>query len=74
LILVVYVDDAIIISADKEKINSEIKSLQQDYALTDDGELKDYLGTRFTRDLDGSIDKPDTRNDRHHIPFKYKNA
>ena len=56
LILVVYVDDAIIISADKEKINSEIKSLQQDYVLTDDGELKDYLGTRFTRHPDGSIE------------------
>lgn len=33
----------------------EIKSLQQDYALTDDGELQDYLGTRFTKHDDGSI-------------------
>jgi hypothetical protein len=55
IILVLYVDDAILISPFKSKIDFEIKSLQQAYDLTDDGELKDYLGTRFTRQSDGSI-------------------
>jgi len=54
--LVVYVDDAILISPNKSLIDLEIKSLQKDYALTDDGELKDYLGTRFVRQEDGSIE------------------
>jgi hypothetical protein len=53
--LVVYVDDAILISPHKSLIRKEIKSLQLDFDLTDDGELEDYLGTRFTRKLDGSI-------------------
>jgi hypothetical protein len=49
IILVVYVDDAILISPYKSLITKEIKSLQEDYDLTDDGELKDYLGTRFVK-------------------------
>jgi hypothetical protein len=47
--LVVYVDDAILISANESLIQSEIASLKKDYDLTDDGELKDYLGTRFEK-------------------------
>ena len=39
----------------KHKIDAEIKPLQQDYDLTDDGYLKDYLGTRFERHKDGSV-------------------
>lgn len=56
IILIVYVDDAILISPDKHKIDAEIKSLQRDYVLTDDGELKDYLGTRFVKRPDGSVE------------------
>jgi hypothetical protein len=55
-ILIVYVDDAILISPDKNKITAKIASLQRDYNLTNDGELKDYLGTRFTKHADGSIE------------------
>ena len=55
IILVVYVDDAILISPYKSLINKEIKSLQEEFDLTDDGILKDYLGTRFTRSPDGTI-------------------
>ena len=52
-----YVDDAILISPSKAKINFEIASLQRDYDLTDDGELKDYLGTRFARNsANGTIE------------------
>lgn len=52
IILVVYVDDAILISPSKNKIQTEIKSLERDFDLTDDGALKDYLGTRFVRSAD----------------------
>lgn len=55
IILILFVDDAILISPDRSLIDREINSLQHDYVLTDDGELKDYLGTRFTKQLDGSI-------------------
>jgi hypothetical protein len=56
ILLVVYVDDAILISPHKHLIMKEIASLQRDYDLTDDGELQDYLGTRFVRKSDGSIE------------------
>ena len=56
IILVVYVDDAILISANDKLIDSEIKSLKSSYALTDDAPLKDYLGTRFVRNEDGSLE------------------
>ena len=55
MLLILYVDDACFISPHKYKIDAEIKSLQRDYDLTDDGDLKDYLGTRFDRHKDGSV-------------------
>ena len=54
ILLVVYVDSAVHISPDQKKI-SEIKYLQQEYVLTDDRELKDYLRTHFEQKPDGSI-------------------
>lgn len=56
IVLIVYVDDAILISPENALIDKEIQSLKQSYALTDDGPLKDYLGTRFTRHDDGSLE------------------
>jgi hypothetical protein len=56
ILLVVYVDDVILISPHKCLITNEIASLQRDYDLTDDGKLQDYLGTRFVRKTDGSIE------------------
>ena len=47
-------DDAVLISPLKLKIKHEIKSLQQKYSLIDEGELKDYLGTRFEK-VEGGI-------------------
>lgn len=44
-----YVDDAVVISPDKEHIWSVIKSLQADYVLTDNGNLRDYLGVQIVR-------------------------
>lgn len=55
IILVLYVDDGCILSADSTLIDREIASLQQSFDLTDDGPLKDYLGTRFKRRDDGSL-------------------
>ena len=55
LLLILYVDDACIISPSQSKIVAEITSLKKDYALTDEGKLQDYLGTRFDRNSDGSV-------------------
>jgi len=44
-----YVDDAVVISPDKDAITRLIKSLQADYVLTNDGDLCDYLGVRIIR-------------------------
>jgi len=49
IILVIYVDDAILISPNTAVIAREIRSLQQEFDLTDDGPLRDYLGIRFDR-------------------------
>ena len=56
ILLVVYVDDAILISLHKDLMDTDIKYLQKDYVLTDERELKDYLGTRFTKHSDRSIE------------------
>ena len=56
IMLILYVDDACLISPSNEQIDKEIKSLQNDYDLTDDGELSDYLGTRFTKRPDGTVE------------------
>ena len=47
ILLIVYVDDAILITPHKSLIDFEINSLQKSFDMTDDGKLKDYLGTRF---------------------------
>ena len=51
-----YVDDAILIYPHKSLIDFEINSLRKYFDLNDDGELKDYLGTRFTKRKDASIE------------------
>jgi len=56
IILILYVDDGILISPSKVLIDQEVKSLMEGFDLTDDGELKDYLGTRFVKHPDGSIE------------------
>ena len=47
VLLVVYVDDVILISPHHAALLVEIDSLKKDFDLTSEGELKDYLGTRF---------------------------
>ena len=55
ILLILYVDDACIISPSKTLTHHEIKSLQNSYDLTDDGELQDCLGNRFDFHADGSV-------------------
>lgn len=51
----VYVDYGIFISKDDTLIDQEINSLQDSYTLTNDGPLKDYLGTHFQYNNNGSL-------------------
>ena len=55
VLLILYVDKACFISPERQRIDTEIKLLQKDYDLTNDGNLKDYLGNRFDRQKDGTI-------------------
>ena len=55
VLLIIYVENSCIISHIKDKIQQEAKSLQKDYILTDDGELQDYIGTRFKQRKDISV-------------------
>ena len=56
ILLIFYVDDSILISPHKYLIDFEINSLWEYFDLTDDGEIKDYLGTRFTKRKGRSIE------------------
>ena len=55
MLLILYVDEFWCISPYTHQVDAEIKSLEQDYNLTNVGDLKDYLGTRFERHKDGSV-------------------
>jgi len=54
-LLILYVDDAVIISPDKEAIKQVVQSLEQGFALTDEGPIRDYLGIRVEKLSDGRI-------------------
>lgn len=56
VILVLYVDDAYLTGPNKSDIDSAITSLKQDFSLTDEGDLKDYLGVRIIRHDDGTAE------------------
>lgn len=49
-IFVVYVDDAILLGPDSQAIDAIVASLQEDYDLTDEGDLSEYLGIKIVRD------------------------
>ena len=48
-IFIVYVDDGILIGPDEDEINGIIESIKKDYALTDEGDLNEYLGIKMER-------------------------
>ena len=54
MIFVVYVDDGILIGPDKGEIDNIIMSLKEDYDLTDEGNLNEYLGIKIEEQKDGS--------------------
>ena len=56
VLLVLYIDDATFFSPDSNAIQKEIKSLQRSVDLTDEGDLQDYLGTRFFKHPHGCIE------------------
>lgn len=53
MILILYVNDACLISPSLLDIKSKITSLQNDHKLTDEGPLNDCLGACFNRKSDG---------------------
>ena len=56
VLLVLYMDDAAFFSPSAQAIDDEIASLKKAFNLTDEGELQDYLGTRFIRHTDGRME------------------
>lgn len=44
-----YVDDGCFIGPDSQEIDTIIKSLQEDYDMTDEGDLNEYLGIKMER-------------------------
>ena len=56
VLLVLYTDDAAFFSPNAQAIDNDIASLKKAFDLTDEGELQDYLGTRFIRHTDGRME------------------
>jgi hypothetical protein len=54
-ILLVYVDDAIICGPSSKVIDEIIASLKEDYDITDEGEIDDYLGVNVSRPTEDTI-------------------
>ena len=55
VILVLYIDNDVFFSPRSKAIDNEIILLKKAFNLTDEGELKDYVGTPFIHDSDGQI-------------------
>jgi hypothetical protein len=56
LIVIVYVDDAIICSSNKDKVTSFLSALKHNkYNFTEDGDLAAYLGVSITKQANGSL-------------------
>ena len=48
-IIVTYIDNCIIFAKDHRKVKEIIKSLENDFKLTDKGDLSTYLGIDITK-------------------------
>ena len=53
--LLIYVEEFLIFSPSKDKINEVHAPLQEYFKIEDDGELNKYLGIELKRSPDGSI-------------------
>ena len=49
LILVTYIDDCVAMCPTQKPIDDFVKSMQEDYHLTDDGDLSAFLGIQIER-------------------------
>ena len=59
ILVLTYVDDCIILGKDGARIKELIKSLangEEKFDLTDEGEIKNYLGVDFNKNDDGSFE------------------
>jgi len=54
--MLAYVDDCIILARSNATIDAIIKTLMDDYELTDEGKLDKYLGIEITDNKDGSFE------------------
>ena len=61
VLLVLYTDDDAFFSPSAQAIDGEIPSLTKAFDLTDEGELQDYLGTRFIHHTDGRMEFATTK-------------
>ena len=48
IVVLVFVDDCLLFSRNKNQIDSLIASLEKDFVLTDEGEITKYLGIDVT--------------------------
>ena len=52
-VFMIYVDDGIFAGHDKKEIEGLIKELQKEFNVTDEGDLKEYLGVLVEKQADG---------------------
>ena len=55
VIFMVYVDDAILLSPLKSEIDTTLKDLRQNFKLTDEGDIAEYLGLQILKHSNGTI-------------------
>ena len=55
-LLLLYVNEAILVSKSNKRLDAEIRLLKSSFDLTDEGPLKYYLGNRFYCNADGYIE------------------
>ena len=55
MVLLFYIDDYLIFSPSKDKIDDVYSSLQEDFNIEDDGDIKKHLGVELYRLPDLSI-------------------
>ena len=61
VLLVLYVDDVAVFSPHNAAIDEVIQSLKTHFALTDEGDLKDYLGVRIVHHKGGFVEMTQPR-------------
>ena len=47
VIILIYVDDCVILSKDEDKITQTMELLKRKYAITDEGNMEEYIGIKL---------------------------